>query len=434
VEGKILTVTELSRGIKQSLEISFGHVRLKGEISGFLHHASGHMYFALKDASSVIDCVCWRSQAPGLSVKPADGMEVVCEGKVTTYAMRSKYQIVIHSVQMEGAGAILKMLEERKKKLKEEGLFDQEHKKSLPAHPCHIAVLTSPTGAVIRDILHRVRDRYPCYVRLWPVVVQGPSASESVIEALDAIEKSDDLPDLIIIARGGGSVEDLLPFSDELLVRRVFNCSIPVVSAIGHETDITLLDYVADVRAPTPTGAAEIALPNRKDLLQITEQLSQRCARFIAQTLAERLMFLSTQTFIPQRLVEQKWMMFDDCWRQMVAGANLMLQRRRTAIERFIALTSTVGVQSMMRQAQGEMQRTHETINLVTTGHLKQLRESVHSVSRVLYNVAPQSVMSRGYAVVKMQGKAVMKAQGLKKGDSIDLTFLDGKRVAHVTE
>lgn len=283
---KVYNVTELSSLLKGVVENHFTGIQIKAELSSVKKHSSGHIYFSLKDDRSVLDGVCWKGVASRLEVQPQDGLEVICTGRLTTYPGRSKYQIIIESMEPAGEGALLKQLEALKKKLLTEGLFDQAHKKQIPFMPKRIGVITSPTGAVIRDILHRLDDRFPVPVMLWPVPVQGNKAAEKIEAALAGFQKlsEGEKPDVIIIARGGGSLEDLWCFNDERVVRAVFSCSIPVISAVGHETDTTLIDFVSDHRAPTPTAAAERAVPVRLDLLQNLKRhyrrLNQSMRRF----------------------------------------------------------------------------------------------------------------------------------------------------------
>lgn len=276
-----LSISELSFALKRTLEDRFGHVRLRGEVSKVNRHASGHVYLTLKDDKSAIDGVIWKGAVRGLGVQPEAGLEVIVTGKITSYPARSSYQIVIESMEAAGAGALLAQLERLKGRLREEGLFEPGRKKPLPTFPATIGVITSPTGAVIRDVLHRIAERWPCRVIVWPVVVQGEAASGQVSNAIrgfDALTADGPIPrpDLLIVARGGGSVEDLWCFNDEGLARTVAGARIPIVSAVGHETDTTLIDFVSDRRAPTPTGAAEIATPVLSDLRYAVADLDRR--------------------------------------------------------------------------------------------------------------------------------------------------------------
>src|SRR5262245_2216299 len=276
------TVSELSSALKRSIEENFGYVRVRGEISGFKGvHSSGHCYFALKDENARIDAVVWRANFARMRIKPEEGMEVVATGRLTTYPGRSKYQIVIETLEPAGLGALMALIEERKKKLAAEGLFDAARKQLLPFLPEGIGVVTSPTGAVIRDILHRLADRFPRHVLVWPVRVQGDGAAEEVAAAIrgfNALPAQGPIPqpDLLIVARGGGSIEDLWAFNEEIVVRAAADSMIPLISAIGHETDNTLIDYVADQRAPTPTAAAEMAVPVRAELIGKVSDIGRR--------------------------------------------------------------------------------------------------------------------------------------------------------------
>src|SRR6266513_4841999 len=270
------TVSELSQALKRSVEENFSHVRVRGEISGYKRHSSGHCYFALKDAEAVLDAVCWRQTAIRLPIRPEDGMEVVCTGRLTTYPGRSKYQLVVDSIALAGIGALLRVLEERRQRLAAEGLFAAERKKKLPFLPEVIGIVTSPTGAVIRDILHRLADRFPRRVLLWPVAVQGEGAAAKIAAAIRAFASFDPRPDLLIVARGGGSIEDLWAFNEEEVVRAAAESPIPLISAVGHETDTTLIDFAADLRAPTPTAAAELAVPVRSELFVQISELGHR--------------------------------------------------------------------------------------------------------------------------------------------------------------
>src|SRR5690606_15225517 len=286
-----LTISEISSLLKRTVEDRFGFVRLRGELSGVKRAASGHLYCCLKDEGAVIDGVMWRTTAQRLSFVPEDGLEVVASGKLTTYPGRSKYQIVIDSLEIAGEGALLALLEKTRQRLAAEGLFAAERKRALPFLPRTIGVVTSPTGAVIRDILHRLADRFPSHVVVWPVLVQGQGSAEQVAAAVRgfggiAQDGPVPRPDLLIVARGGGSIEDLWSFNEEIVVRAIAESPIPVISAVGHETDTTLADHAADRRAPTPTAAAEMAVPVRGELAATVADFAARKRRAILRPVA----------------------------------------------------------------------------------------------------------------------------------------------------
>src|ERR1700679_2583193 len=306
------SVSEIAAALKRTVEDSFPFVRVRGEISGLKFHSSGHVYFDLKDDKAVLNAVIWRGQAQRLRVKPEQGLEVVCTGRISTYAGSSRYQIIVEQVELAGLGALMAMLEERKKRLTAEGLFAAERKKKLPYLPDVIGVVTSPTGAVIRDIMHRLAARFPRRVLLWPVAVQGERAASEIAAAIrgfNALPVGGPVPrpDVLIVARGGGSIEDLMAFNEEIVVRAAAESAIPLISAVGHETDTTLIDFASDARAPTPTAAAEMAVPVREDLLaQVLDhgaRLWQALRRVVADR-RERLGLVSRALGDPSRAIE----------------------------------------------------------------------------------------------------------------------------------
>ena len=324
------SVSELSGALKRTIETAYDHVRLRGEISKVTRHSSGHVYLTLKDDRAAIDGVVWKGQVSRLQTQPDYGLEVIVTGRITTFPASSKYQIVIEQMEVAGVGALLAQLERLKQKLHAEGLFATERKRPLPFAPRTIGVVTSPTGAVIRDILHRIRDRWPCRVVVWPVVVQGDQAPPQVIAALRGFEAGNNVPrpDVIIVARGGGSVEDLWPFNDEALARTVSGLSVPVISAVGHETDTTLIDYVSDRRAPTPTGAAEMATPVLGELRAFTADLERRRQGVMSRLLEvrrERLALLARALPKPQDLLDAAQQRLDYAAHRLTGGlmANL---------------------------------------------------------------------------------------------------------------
>ena len=307
-----LSVSDLSNALKRTVEESFGRVRVRGELSKVAFPASGHMYSALKDDGAVIDAVCWRGQLGKLRIKPAEGLEVICTGRLTTYPARSSYQLIIEQMELAGVGAILKMIEDRRVKLAAEGLFDESRKRDLPYLPQTIGIVTSPTGAVIRDILHRLADRFPVNVLIWPVSVQGDKAAAEVTAAINGFNSIPEngpvpRPDVLIVARGGGSIEDLMPFNEENVVRAAAMSKIPLISAVGHETDTTLIDYASDRRAPTPTAAAEFAVPVREDLIYTVDTYVNRMVQGMRRHFREQkadVTALSARLGSPDKFLE----------------------------------------------------------------------------------------------------------------------------------
>lgn len=311
-EEETLSVTQLANLLKRHVESHFNHLKVKAEISGYKKHTSGHAYFTLKDADTIIDAVIWRGTPIKIDIE--DGMKVIVYGKITTYPMRSKYQMIIEKVEPAGQGDLMRILLERKEKFQKLGYF--EKKSPLPFLPQKIGVITSETGAVIRDILHRIQDRYPCHVVLYPSLVQGNGAAEQVAKGVDFFNNTiEHKPDIIIVARGGGSLEDLWAFNEEVLIESIYQSKIPVISAVGHETDITLCDYVADLRAPTPTAAAELATPVLKDIKNQINQLLKRMHHSFSYRIenhAMRYQLCSQRLYHPQTYINEKFQKLDD--------------------------------------------------------------------------------------------------------------------------
>ncbi|MGN6376730.1 MAG: exodeoxyribonuclease VII large subunit [Sphingomonas sp.] len=413
-------VSELSARLKRLVEGEFGHVRLRGEISGYKRAASGHAYLCLKDENAVIDGVMWKGQAAQLPFAPQDGIEVIATGRLTTYPGRSKYQIVIERMELAGEGALMALFEKLKAQLGAEGLFDSGRKKKLPFLPRVIGVVTSPTGAVIRDILHRLEDRCPTHVVVWPVQVQGPTAAGQIAAAVrgfDALPEGGRVPrpDLVIVARGGGSIEDLWPFNEEAVVRAIADCSIPIISAVGHETDTGLSDYAADLRAPTPTAAAELAVPVRADLIAMLQTMAartERCARRYHERGRERLDALVRLMPSRDRLLGPQRQRADE------AGARLDL-----ALERRVARSRTV------------LDRTSGALRpAMLETRLHAARDRLERTGRLLDSLDPDAILRRGYARVaaRPSGEVVASADGARKVGALTLHFADGTVDARV--
>ena len=415
-----MSVSELSQRLKRVVEGEFGHVRLRGEISGWKRAASGHAYLCLKDADAIIDGVMWRGAAATIPFAAQDGLEVVATGKLTTYPGRSKYQVVIERMELAGEGALMALFEKLKAKLAGEGLFDAKAKKPLPYMPRTIGVVTSPTGAVIRDILHRLADRFPSHVLVWPVKVQGEGAAAEVARAVrgfDAMPADGPVrrPDLLIVARGGGSIEDLWAFNEEVVVRAVADCTIPVISAVGHETDTSLCDFAADLRAPTPTAAAEMAVPVLADVRHTVATLAHRtdrCVRRYHERAAERLAALVR--VLPRRdaLLGPQRQRMDD----LGARLDRALERRVTV------------ARSQLDRSAGALRPA------MLDQRLRAASERLTGIARHLALVHPNRPLEKGYAWVEARGsgKVIGTAEGARAAQAVTLHFQDGPVEARV--
>jgi exodeoxyribonuclease VII large subunit len=440
------TVSELSLALKRSIEDGFGQVRVRGEISGFKRVGSGHCYFALKDADAVLDAVCWRTTAIRLDLKPEDGMEVVCSGRLTTYPGRSKYQLIVDTIELAGIGALLRLLEERRQRLASEGLFAAERKKKLPFLPEVIGIVTSPTGAVIRDILHRLADRFPRRVLIWPVLVQGEGAAAQIAAAIDGFNRiepggqganpganSVPRPDLIIVARGGGSLEDLMAFNEEIVVRAAAASAIPLISAVGHETDTTLIDYASDLRAPTPTAAAEMAVPVRLDLVAELGGKRARLAGGLSRLLTERRLHLSGLARglpDPQDLLGAAAQRLDDRSERLrlaiLARVGAARQRLDLAASglRPAALATDI---ARARERFGDVERR---LGAAISRVLDTKRTATDNFAGRLatHSERHEAMLRRGYVMVlDNTGHVVAEAAKVRPGAALELEFYDGK-------
>lgn len=436
----IFSVSEVSGHLKHVVEDSFSHLRVRGEISGFKRAASGHLYFRLKDDGAVLDAVCWKGTATRLGIDAEDGLEVIATGRLTTYPGRSNYQIVVESMEVAGEGALLKLLEDRKKMLAAEGLFDVDDKRPLPFLPRVIGVVTSPTGAVIRDIMHRLNDRFPTRVLLWPVLVQGDGAAgqiEAAIAGFNRLKPGGDIPrpDLLIVARGGGSLEDLWAFNEENVVRAAAESAIPLISAVGHETDTTLIDFASDVRAPTPTAAAEMAVPVRADLIAQVMDDGARLTRGMTRLLGERKTELNgLARGLPDlnRLVATQRQRLDD-WSERLDTSLLsgVHRRHRRLAETAGGLVSPRQRLGFVReQLAGRVNSLTRAANRLTAPPRLQLEQA----GRMLESLSYQRVLDRGYALVTdSRGLAVTSASEIGAGDDITLRMRDGEVAARVS-
>lgn len=473
------SVSDVSNALKRVVEDAFGLVRVRGEITGWKAAASGHVYFSLKDDNSVMDSVCWKGTASRFTFKPEDGLEVICTGKITTYGGRSKYQMIVERMEPAGAGALMALLEQRKKQLAAEGLFAPERKRQLPFLPQVIGVVTSPTGAVIRDILHRVQDRFPVHILVWPVLVQGENAAEQIAGAIRGFNIGGNFPkpDVLIVARGGGSIEDLWAFNEEIVVRAAAESAIPLISAVGHETDTTLIDYASDRRAPTPTAAAEIALPVRDEWLFTIQEMGARMGRATSLALSKRAEALEARARLLPRLpqiLEQGAQRLDD-WSERLSGClpNLlalkqerltrytpslasltrlltqqeqevsklsarlasafpaMLVRKEDRLARFIPSPALL-LRGVERHGQ-DLPKLGERLQQAYIRGLADRLKQVIQQTRMLESLNYNNIIKRGFAVIKSDAGVVLTSvQQTQTGQSVELHFKDGMRTATI--
>lgn len=405
------SVSEISFEIKRFVETTFNKVKVKGEIFGAKRADSGHWYLSLKDENAVLSAVVWKGVANNLPIKPEDGLEVIVTGKITTFPGKSSYQIVIEQMEVAGTGALLKLLEERKQKYAAEGLFDAIHKKKIPYLPETIGVITSASGAVIRDIIHRVSDRFPCHILLWPTPVQGEGAAEKIaaaIKGFNALPKDGPVrrPDVLIVARGGGSLEDLWAFNEDVVIRAVFESEIPLISAVGHETDTMLIDYVSDKRAPTPTGAAEFAVPVKTELyaqvMNLQSRLFNGSNRYLEE-LKNKLIGLGRGIPNLEQILFENQQKLDDRIERLQSSFNNYLTSKQNQIER----TSL---------------RPYYILNI-----LEKKQENLKNLNLRLDSVSIDSVLSRGFAWVKnTKQQTIYNIEQAKKCSTLEIKFING--------
>ncbi|WP_284163633.1 exodeoxyribonuclease VII large subunit [Frigidibacter sp. SD6-1] len=458
------TVSEISGAVKRVIEGEFGHVRVRGEISRVSRPASGHLYFDLKDDRAVIAAVSWKGQAARMSVRPEEGMEVIATGRLTTFPGQSKYQLIVEDIVPAGAGALMMMLEKLKARLAAEGLFAADRKKPIPYLPEVIGVVTSPSGAVIRDILHRLRDRFPRRVLIWPVAVQGEKCAPEVAAAIrgfNALQKGGPIPrpDLLIVARGGGSIEDLWGFNDEQVVRAAAGSAIPLISAVGHETDTTLIDHAADRRAPTPTAAAEMAVPVRMELLAWTQEQSARLARATRQRLdqrQQRLSDLARGLGRPEALTGNARQRLD-LWSDRLPGAlRQAALAKRTALTRISArvqpplLTRFIEAERRhlgqlsarlapalrrrledetkdARQRRADLARFGQALDRAVSARLAALLDHLSALDRTRQTLGYRETLRRGFAVVRADDRIVTSRAVAEGATHLEIEFQDGR-------
>ncbi|WP_231573581.1 exodeoxyribonuclease VII large subunit [Thermopetrobacter sp. TC1] len=475
------TVSDISNAIRRTMEDTFGHVRVRGEVGRVSRPSSGHVYLDLKDDKAVLACVMWRSTARRQSFQPEQGLEVVVTGRITTYPGQSKYQLIIETIEPAGIGALMALLEERKKKLAAEGLFDASRKKPLPFLPRIIGVVTSPTGAVIRDILHRLADRFPRRVLVWPVRVQGETCAEEVAQAIagfNALSRNGPVPrpDLIIVARGGGSLEDLWGFNEEIVVRAAAASEIPLISAVGHETDWTLIDLAADWRAPTPTAAAEKAVPVRAELLAWVQEAGARLLRSVRHGIdhrRQRLLAAARALPRPEDILAMARQHLDHAGMRLHAALHARLQglhvrlartlsrlhprlvqrriaearqilqkrehmlilalRRRTEKERLRLMHAAGAIKphlltTALSHRRERLQAVHQRLHQAARARLDAEKHQLAHVARLLVSLSHQSVLARGFALVRhgKDGHVLRHARDITEGMPLHLQFSDG--------
>jgi exodeoxyribonuclease VII large subunit len=428
------SVSDLSGAIKRVIEGEFGLVRVRGEIGRVSRPSSGHIYFDLKDDRAVLSAICWKGQAARLAQRPEEGMEVIATGRLTTFPGQSKYQMIVEDIAPAGVGALMAMLEKRKAALAAEGLFDPARKKPLPYLPRVIGVITSPSGAVIRDILHRLRDRFPRRVLVWPVAVQGTACAPEVARAIagfNALPPGGPIPrpDLLIVARGGGSIEDLWGFNEEIVVRAAAASRIPLISAVGHETDTTLIDFASDRRAPTPTAAAEMAVPVRLDLLAQTGDLSARLSRALSSGLAirrQRLADLSRALPQPDRLTQNAAQRLDQLGSRLDAALANVAARKR------LRLADLALRPALLRRRIAEDRRHLAALAArfrpdLVANRITRARNDLAALDRLRETLGYEATLRRGFAVVRGDGHVVTTAVAAEASTTIELQFADGR-------
>jgi exodeoxyribonuclease VII large subunit len=461
-----ISVSDLAGAIKRTVEDAFGYIRVRGEITGYRGpSASGHVYFGLKDHSAKIDAVIWKGVFNRIKTRPEEGLEVIATGKVSTFPGSSKYQLIIDSMEPAGVGALLAQLEERRKRLAAEGLFDPARKQILPYLPAVIGVVTSPTGAVIRDIIHRIADRFPLHILVWPVRVQGESSPAEVaagIRGFNAIAPGGRIPrpDIIIVARGGGSLEDLWGFNDEAVVRAAAESDIPLVSAIGHETDTTLIDHAADLRAPTPTGAAEIIVPVRAELLAVTGDLGARIGGGLRRLVERRKTELrAAARALPtaENLLAQPRQRLDIAAQRLPQVLNSGLDAKRLRLSRSAAALAGHSPRAILasrreelnglgralnshfvnrlRQEKRELQRRHERVAELTerltlniSKQVQRRSDRLENVGKLLKGYSYEGVLHRGFALVlNDKGQPVRSVVAAPPGAALTVQVADGR-------
>ncbi|MFT7593557.1 MAG: exodeoxyribonuclease VII large subunit [Paracoccaceae bacterium] len=452
------TVSEISGAVKRTLEGEFGRIRVRGEVGRVFTARSGHLYYDVKDDRNVLACTTWKGQVAALSVVPEEGLEVVVTGRLTAFGAQSKYNMNVEDVTVAGQGALMALLEKRKKQLQAEGLFDTDRKQSLPYLPQLIGVITSPSGAVIRDILHRLRDRFPRKVLIWPVAVQGTNCAAEVARAIDGFNAMTPggalpRPDLLIVARGGGSVEDLWGFNEEIVARAAANSQIPLISAVGHESDTTLIDFTSDQRAPTPTAAAELAVPVRMDLLAWTDVTGARLTHAATTAITRRRQRLADISralprhdtlldtprqrldLIAERLPNalqrgvqiHRLHLTETAAPLRAATLTRMVQLRRQHFTSTAARLSPRQLQRDTTQKRQALKALTQRLSAAGTTRIDRLRARIDATDRLLTTLGYEATLERGYAVVRAEGQVITTKSAAATAQTLEIQFADGR-------
>lgn len=417
-----LSVSQLSSLIKRTIEQNFGDICLRAEVSELKIHSSGHIYFSLKDADALINAVCWKWTVLKQKIRLEDGMEIKCIGSVSTYQKQSKYQFIVKEFELAGIGELLKILEERKKKLAAEGLFDASKKKMIPILPKIVGVITSPTGAVIQDIRHRISQRFPRPILLWPVLVQGLDACRQIVEAIDGMNKLpiEQRPDVLIVARGGGSFEDLMPFNEEDMVRAVARSEIPIISAVGHETDTTLIDYAADLRAPTPTAAAEFAVPERSKIQLVIEQKFSSLKKNVLNDIERKKLFLGSAKFLNIRgILAEKSQTADFIFEKAKTQFSKQFSDKKLSLAK-IAIPKPI--------VKDDVKNIFNHLTILFNSKMESINANFSIITNKLESNSHIKILRKGFAFVKgKNNKTITSAEDAKKQSDFTLIFSDGE-------
>ncbi|PKN73234.1 MAG: exodeoxyribonuclease VII large subunit [Candidatus Cloacimonetes bacterium HGW-Cloacimonetes-3] len=434
----VFSVFEVTRHLRQVIESSLEPLYVAGEVSSFTHHSSGHMYFNLKDENATLRCTFFKNSNYRLDFKPVEGMQVVCFGKITVFEKGGTYNLNVQSMSQAGLGAMQKKFEELKRKLNQEGLFDAVHKQPIPKYPNKIGIVTSPTGAALQDIQNIIVRRYPAELQVYPALVQGADAAAQIVKGIQYFNQMQEV-DIIIVTRGGGSQEDLFCFNDEALARAIFASRIPVISAVGHEIDFTLADFVADLRAPTPSAAAELAVPDKKDLLSLLASLARRLdlakqkeISSYKQSLAE--MQLSLSRYHPEKLWQGYQQRFDMASMGLFNAANVIQQKRqRMELIGQKSLSRLQGLfQLSLNQAKSDMKQTERDLHDGLNDRIEAYNTKLEHSSALLQQLSPRKIQSKGWIMAFKAGKVLSSVTQLKPQDSISLSFVDGIAVSKV--